>query len=423
MAQPKPDTQPKPDKSSGKITPDGIQRYRNRIGVLIKEGAPFNQAPHKDTIRHFAHAYGDDNPIFCDEDYAQTTRWAGIVAPPTYLLSLDNTGTVEIPKEVRSATSGALRGVPNYLAGGSYELIRPVQPGDKVHLNHFVEDVEETNSEFGGGRALIVRHRKEYINQHEEMVAIRRFHFFYVEREASQKASKNTKTYEPPNYTDDYLALIDEAYENEFRRGPNTLYWEDVEPAMEMPRMVKGPLQVQDIIAWHMGMGWGMFRNGVNRLDYLNRKRIPSFYNKTKDGAWSTTMRVHWDDERAKEVGNPRAYDYAFMRTSWMMHYLTNWVGDDGFVWELADEARIFNFHGDTTWVNAKVVSKSQEDQRNMVELEIWCENQRGEVTAPGRAKVLLPSRARGPVIIPATDIKPSPLKTQYAVDTPGCVW
>ncbi len=416
-------TQQKDTDVTGKITPEGIERYRNRIGVLIKEGAPFNQEPHKDTIRHFAHAYGDDNPIFCDEDYAKTTRWEGLIAPPMYLLSLDNTGTPAVPQEVRTAGSKALRGVPNYLAGGSYELIRPIRPGDLIHLHHFVEDVEETKSEFGGGKAVIVRHRKEYINQRNELIAIRRFHFFYVEREASQKVSKNTKTYEPPSYDDDYLALIDACYENEFRRGKETLYWEDVETSMEMPTMVKGPLQVQDIIAWHMGMGWGMFRNAVNRLDYLNRKRIPTFYNKTKDGFWSTTMRVHWDNERAQEVGNPRAYDYAFMRTSWMMHYLTNWVGDDGFVWELADEARVFNFHGDTTWVKAKVVNKSQADGRNLVELEIWCENQRGEITAPGQAKVLLPSREHGTVTIPATDIAPSPLKTEYAVDTPGCVW
>ena len=65
----------------GKITEDDVQRYRNRIGVLIPDSPPFNHEAHKDTIRHFANCYGDDNPLFCDEDYAKDTRWGGIVAP------------------------------------------------------------------------------------------------------------------------------------------------------------------------------------------------------------------------------------------------------------------------------------------------------------------------------------------------------
>lgn len=34
-------------------------------------------------IRAFAFSYGDDNPLYCDEEYAAKTRWAGAIAPPT----------------------------------------------------------------------------------------------------------------------------------------------------------------------------------------------------------------------------------------------------------------------------------------------------------------------------------------------------
>ena len=407
----------------GKITEDGVQRYRNRIGVLIPDAPPFNHEAHKDTIRHFANCYGDDNPLFCDEEYGKSTRWGGIIAPPQYIITLERTTVPPIPTEVRKAGAGALRGVPNYLSGGNYEWVRPLLPGDQIRMNYFIEDVEEKRSEFGGGKAVIIHHRKEYINQRDEMVAIRRFYFFHVEREASEKTGKYTKTYEPTYYDDDYLAKIDEAYENEFRRGGDTLFWEDVEPGMEMPTMVKGPLETKDMVMWHMGIGFGIFRVGAYRMDYLNRKRIPAFYTKTEDGFWSPAQRVHWDDARAKRVGNPRAYDYGNVRTSWIMHYLTNWVGDDGFVWKESDQARKFNYHGDTTWVKGKVTEKRREDDLNVVELDVWCENQRGEVSSPGHGVVLLPSREHGPVRIPVTDIKPTPMKTDFAVDTPGCVW
>jgi crotonobetainyl-CoA:carnitine CoA-transferase CaiB-like acyl-CoA transferase len=41
---------------------------------------------------------------------------------------------------------------------------------------------------------------------------------------------------------------------------------------------------------------------------------------------------VHWDEEFAREVGAPGAYDYGPERCSWLTHHLTNWMGDDGFL-------------------------------------------------------------------------------------------
>ena len=56
-------------------------------------------------------------------------------------------------------------------------------------------------------------------------------------------------------------------------------------------------------------------------------------------------------------------------------------------------ECRRFNVYGDTQWLKGKVVGKHIENETPLVDLEIWAENQRGEVTAPGQATVILPSR------------------------------
>ncbi len=49
---------------------------------------------------------------------------------------------------------------------------------------------------------------------------------------------------------------------------------------------------------------------------------------------------------------------------------------------------------GDSTWCKGKVVKKYVKDGYALVDLEIWAENQRGDITAPnGRATVILPSR------------------------------
>ncbi|MBI3744426.1 MAG: MaoC family dehydratase N-terminal domain-containing protein [Chloroflexi bacterium] len=406
----------------GKITPEGLQLMRNRIGVLIPEPPPFNTEAHIDTIRHFCQGYGDDNPLFIDAAYAKKTRWGGIVAPPMYVTSQGQSVAPKIPDNVRKAGAGALRGVPNYQSGSEWEFVRPVVPGDRIEMKYFIEDVVEKRSEFGGGKAAVVHHRKEYTNQRGELVAIYRYYFFHVEREASEKTGKYMKI-EPHVYNDEELAKIDETYEKEFRRGSQTLYWEDVEVGMSTPTMVKGPLTALEIFGWHLGWGWGVFRISPLRLNYLNRKRIPAFYTKNEYGYWEPAQRVHWDDVRAKKVGNPRAYDYGVMRTAWIMHYLTNWIGDDGYIWKESDQARKFNYHGDTQWVKSKVTKKYQDGPRNIVDLEVWCENQRSEIATPGKASVLLPSRTRGPVVIPTGDAKPTPMKTPFAAAAPGCVW
>jgi hypothetical protein len=57
---------------------------------------------------------------------------------------------------------------------------------------------------------------------------------------------------------------------------------------------------------------------------------------------------------------------------------------------------------GDTTWFKGKVVGKHIEEKRCCVDIDCWGENQRGEITIPGKATVILPSHEHSPVIYPA---------------------
>jgi hypothetical protein len=62
--------------------------------------------------------------------------------------------------------------------------------------------------------------------------------------------------------------------------------------------------------------------------------------------------------------------------------------------------------------MRGRVVRKYLADgDRTSVDLDVWGENQRGEITTPGHASVLLPSREYGPVELPeppggATDLQ-----------------
>ena len=99
---------------------------------------------------------------------------------------------------------------------------------------------------------------------------------------------------------------------------------------------------------------------------------------------------------RAQEIGIPDRYDYGAQRMSWLFHVLTNWMGDTGFITKLYGELRRFNVVGDTTWIKATVTRTYTEEGKHLVDLDVWGENQRGEMSTPGRATVQLPSREDG---------------------------
>lgn len=87
------------------------------------------------------------------------------------------------------------------------------------------------------------------------------------------------------------------------------------------------------------------------------------------------------------------SYDYGAMRETWLTHLITDWMGDDAWLWKLSCQHRRFNYIGDTSWVRGKVVDKVTSEAGHEVHLEVWVENQRGETTTPGTAVVLLPTR------------------------------
>ena len=89
----------------------------------------------------------------------------------------------------------------------------------------------------------------------------------------------------------------------------------------------------------------------------------------------------------------PGGYDVGPQRISWVGQLMTNWMGDDGFLRRLNVSVRRPNIFGDVSWCRAKILDKRIEEGAHLVDLEVFVENQLGEVTAKGTAVVELPSR------------------------------
>ncbi|MFO1304761.1 MAG: ABC transporter substrate binding protein [Burkholderiales bacterium] len=196
---------------------------------------------------------------------------------------------------------------------------------------------------------------------------------------------------EPHSYSDEELRDIGAAIDAEQRRAATPRYWEDVREGDVAQPVVKGPLNITDMICWYSGGGHTY--QALERA-HRHRKRHPAdAYRDRKTGAQDSAARGHADKEMAREVGMPGGYDVGPQRVSWLGHLMTDWAGDDGFVRRLQVQVKRPNIFGDVSWCRGKVVDKRIEEGLHMVELALAIENQLGETTAEGTSVVELPTR------------------------------
>jgi acyl dehydratase len=389
-----------PEAEFGVLTDAAIERSRRRLGIPLPQYTP----PHNyevtwDGVRHFAFGYGDDNPLWCDPEYAASTRWGSLIAPPTFHYTMGEDAAPKPDAQTKVLLKGdPFAGLGSYQAVMEYEWWRPLRLGDRCRVLQTQVGVEPKVSSFGGHSAHIT-YGYFYVNGEGEPHAIRRGTWINAERHASRKRAK--EALEPTPYTPEQLAEIDAAYDTETRRGAEPRFWEDVSVGDELQPRVKGPLVTTDVVVWHLGWGMQLTPPGAFGIARRVRRKVPGLYPPNNLNIPDTVQRLHWEPERARELGLPMSYDYGGMRETWLVHALTEWMGDDGWLWRMRCEHRKFNYMGDTTWVRGRVTGKHQADGLNEVHLEVRCENQRGEVTTPATAVVLLPSREHGPVVLP----------------------
>ncbi len=65
------------------ILQSDIEECRKLIGQPLRI-MQHNREATLDTIRNYAHGIGDDNPLWCDEEYAAKSVHGGVVGPPTF---------------------------------------------------------------------------------------------------------------------------------------------------------------------------------------------------------------------------------------------------------------------------------------------------------------------------------------------------
>lgn len=127
------------------------------------------------SIRYFALATRDDNPLYLDDAYARAAGYPSVIAPPTLACETcqyahrppDESGYIGHEWRLPIAACRLIR------AGNDYDFFRPVLPTDRVSVIWKLEDITERPSSRGGTQ-LFVTSAARYVNQDGETLAVNR---------------------------------------------------------------------------------------------------------------------------------------------------------------------------------------------------------------------------------------------------------
>lgn len=102
---------------------------------------------------------------------------------------------------------------------------------------------------------------------------------------------------------------------------------------------------------------------------------------------------IHMDDDAGKAAGYPSAFGMGNLQWSYLHTLLRNWMGEEGRIVKLACQFRSANVKGQVVTAHGKITGVRDEGGSEvLVDLEIWTDNDSGQVMAPGTATVALPA-------------------------------
>jgi len=126
----------------------------------------------KRDIKRFAQAIGETNPIYFDENYAKSTKYGVVLAPPLFCQiftfedvppdQLPNDGSpteIDVPIPAQRTVGGA----------SSYEIFQRVKVGDQITAKSMLTDVFTKQGK--SGKLYFVVIETEFSDQEKKLVA------------------------------------------------------------------------------------------------------------------------------------------------------------------------------------------------------------------------------------------------------------
>jgi acyl dehydratase len=361
------------------ITDEMVAEAQSQRGRRLRL-EPWNHEATLDTIRHYAWGLGDYNPLFWDHEYAKTTQYGDIIAPPTFLYS-----------SFDGAIGLGFPGVQPIYAGTEWTFHDVIRRGD--HIVPTAELGEVTlHSGRHSSRFAIQRVNIEYRRASDDgLLATAVASTFRVPR-SSAEGGLSYEARPEHVYSDDQIEAIRSHAIAETPRGSERRVSSAVKVGDAIPEVVKGPIDQIAMTAYYAGcigspgykaceVAW-LYRTWAVRQP----ERLPDNYDPTYFSERVLPSLGHQNSAVAREIGMPGAYNNGPQKCGWMAHPVLNWMGDAGRLRNLAVRLRRPDIFGDTVWCGGKVTGVDGAT----VSIELSARNQLDEVTAEGSAVVEL---------------------------------
>ena len=156
-----------------------------------------------------------------------------------------------------------------------------------------------------------------------------------AERHTSRASAKRRSSWPEP-YTPSSSPRSTRLRGRDRGAAPSRGTSEDVSVGEELPAKVKGPLTTTDVIVWHLGWGMQLTPPGAYGSWPTVRRKAPGLY---------PAERAERARHRAAAALGARARPAnsacrsptttAGLRETWLAHLVTDWMGDDGWLWKL----------------------------------------------------------------------------------------
>ncbi len=126
-------------------------------------------------------------------------------------------------------------------------------------------------------------------------------------------------------------------------------------------------------------------------------EELPPFQRQTGFDCWNRFAAVndefvpiHMDDEAGRAAGFPTAFGMGNLLFSYLHNLIRQWLGEEGEILELGCQFRGANLKGQTVTALGRVTEVTNHGARTVAALELWTQDQDGNLLSPGHAKVAL---------------------------------
>lgn len=378
---------------------EALAGARELIGPIRVE--QWNTAATIDNIRHYAFGLGDINPLFHDLEYGRQSVQGTTVAPPMFLYSIYD-----------GEIAPGLGGLLGMHRGSDWHFYDWVRLNDEVRATAELRDVSLITSSRGLSRIQQNGTSKYFVETpsgESKLVGMQDQTVIRMPGPGVE-GGLNFEPRDQHEYSSDELEDIERQVLATEIRGADTRFWDDVKPGDKLGRAVKGPYTRMSMICYYAGAigsaGYRAFDAWWRNRDLAlnNPDALPNAFDPAYFAGTGISSMGHHDPKVGQTMGMPGAYDNGNQRVGLVGTCLTNWMGDDGFLYEYTHDLRLPVIIGDTMFIDAEVVdtapSSDADEQvapalrgRGEVSIALTATNQLGQKVSTGTARVLLRKR------------------------------